>query len=603
MLLSLNCLELGQTSNEVITMCIGKYSEINGVRVNSDVLTVANFKKLLLDEKELQGLTKMDIWKVELDLKSFKDTIYTEDEIKKMGTMMEPAYVLKEYFNDDKKPKTNYIHIFIVPTETSTEVKDISDDIVKELVKPPSKLPDKTSIRNFLNQKPDVKIPLSPANFSLMHTKGNGCISEEERDTYFEKSTKKDCTGLFTKLIGRLIFPSSVGKNEDSFHGFWDDIIKNTILTLGKGVVGLETMAFDRNTNKKTSTGRNRPDLVILVRNICPFRGEEKAENSTADVSKELTDKFKEWTYGDAPYLFAYYAIGQIVTFVLLTESESKNIGSNNKRTRPEVKSETLGDFNLRELSERLRAMNLLRNICRLLPIIVNLCPARDTPDFLTLRRENGTIVELGYHVKKIFKEERSVVHLKEIYATLSQNNVRFTDKLEHCSSHSVHLEPRGLQRKPEDLNELLRALICILTCLKEMHNIKPKPILHRDVRWPNIVLHNDKFILIDFDYATFGSERKGVVKKPLKNFSETGHAPETLTSRHNKKVDIWGVGHLIDSCYIENKPKQLKEFASKCQDKKPKNRPTASNALKDIIKIFMEYFPESSWLNQVGIA
>lgn len=121
------------------------------------------------------------------------------------------------------------------------------------------------------------------------------------------------------------------------------------------------------------------------------------------------------------------------------------------------------------------------------------------------------------------------------------------------------------------------------------MHNIKPKPILHRDVRWPNIVLHNDKFILIDFDYATFGSERKGVVKKPLKNFSETGHAPETLTSRHNKKVDIWGVGHLIDSCYIENKPKQLKEFASKCQDKKPKNRPTASNALKDIINIFME--------------
>uniref|UniRef100_U9UEZ7 Uncharacterized protein n=1 Tax=Rhizophagus irregularis (strain DAOM 181602 / DAOM 197198 / MUCL 43194) TaxID=747089 RepID=U9UEZ7_RHIID len=58
----------------------------------------------------------MDIWKVELDLKSFKDTIYTEDEIKKIGTMMEPAYVLKEYFQDDKKPKPNYIHIFIVPS-------------------------------------------------------------------------------------------------------------------------------------------------------------------------------------------------------------------------------------------------------------------------------------------------------------------------------------------------------------------------------------------------------------------------------------------------------------------------------------------------------
>ena len=116
MLLSLNCLVLGRTSKDVITTYIGEYSEINGVKVNSDDLTVASFKKLLLCEEELQGLTKMDIWKVELDLKSFKDTIYTEDEIKKIGTMMEPAYVLKEYFNDDQKPKPNYIHIFIVPT-------------------------------------------------------------------------------------------------------------------------------------------------------------------------------------------------------------------------------------------------------------------------------------------------------------------------------------------------------------------------------------------------------------------------------------------------------------------------------------------------------
>jgi len=43
--------------------------------------------------------------------------------------------------------------------------------------------------------------------------------------------------------------------------------------------------------------------MVILVRNICPFRGEEKAADSDADPSKELTMKFKEWIYGDAPYL------------------------------------------------------------------------------------------------------------------------------------------------------------------------------------------------------------------------------------------------------------------------------------------------------------
>lgn len=176
---------------------------------------------------------------------------------------------------------------------------------------------------------------------------------------------------------------------------------------------------------------------------------------------------------------------------------------------------------------------------------------------------------------------------------------------MEHSSSHCVHLEPCGLQRKPENLKELLKALTCILTCLEDMHKIKSRPILHRDIRWPNIVLHYDgckKFILIDFDYATFGSEKKGNVRKALKDFSETGHAPESLIGKHNRKVDIWGIGYLIDSCNIKGIPKKLKEFASKLQNENPKNRPTASDALVEIIKIFKEYFPKSSWLNKIGI-
>jgi hypothetical protein len=62
----------------------------------------------------------------------------------------------------------------------------------------------------------------------------------------------------------------------------------------------------------------------------------------------------------------------------------------------------------------------------RILPTIVNLCPARDTPDLITLERPNGTIVELGYNVNKIFKEERSIAHLQEIYTTLYVSTNKF---------------------------------------------------------------------------------------------------------------------------------------------------------------------------------
>ncbi|CAB4426183.1 unnamed protein product [Rhizophagus irregularis] len=131
MLLSLNCLVLGRTSNDIITKYIGENSKI-----------------------ELQELATMDIWKVELDLESLKDKIYTENEIRNIGTRMESIYELKEYFNDyDKKPKPKYLHIFIVPhcsnsnkplpnrskplkthPDRSTNERKVSDHIFKDSI-------------------------------------------------------------------------------------------------------------------------------------------------------------------------------------------------------------------------------------------------------------------------------------------------------------------------------------------------------------------------------------------------------------------------------------------------------------------------------------
>ncbi|CAG8821445.1 36119_t:CDS:2, partial [Racocetra persica] len=138
-----------------------------------------------------------------------------------------------------------------------------------------------------------------------------------------------------------------------------------------------------------------------------------------------------------------------------------------NKKRKLNVCSEKIAEFDLGRLSDRIRIMNFLRNICRLLPLIANLCPPRESPEFQTIFRPSGTVIELGYTIKKKFADERRVTHLKEIYGMLSANNIRFSDKLEYASTHSVNLAPRGEQREPNDLKELLQALICTLTCLK----------------------------------------------------------------------------------------------------------------------------------------
>ncbi|EXX55909.1 crinkler (CRN) family protein [Rhizophagus irregularis DAOM 181602=DAOM 197198] len=391
----------------------------------------------------------------------------------------------------------NNIRVVVrVPVATSQPVavpsipKNITAEVIKQLVQSPGQLPNRSDLANFLNENPPVKIPLAPIHFFQFKTGDLDGITDEERDIYFIQNAEEECTSLFSKLLGQLIFPPSYGKNENSYHDLWDSIIKNTMKIFGKHNTSLPTLEFDRNTSKRTTTDHNRPDMVVIVRNICPFQGEEKSQEDAEDLSKELTKKFQ----------------GHV------------------------------------------------------LPIIVNLCLPRDFPDFETIIRSNRTVVELRYAITKKFTNEGQVTYLKEIYGMLQANNVRFSDRLEYSSKHSVHLVLHREQQEPSNLKELLQALICILTCLKSMHSIDPNLIMHRDIQWPNIIRHYDKyqrFILIDFDYTTFSPS-----SELLKEFSKNDYAHEMLIRKHNFKVDIWGIGHLVASCNISSISSDLSSFS-----------------------------------------
>ncbi|UZO25767.1 uncharacterized protein OCT59_018026 [Rhizophagus irregularis] len=307
----------------------------------------------------------------------------------------------------------NNIRVVVrVPVATSQPVavpsipKNITAEVIKQLVQSPGQLPNRSDLANFLNENPPVKIPLAPIHFFQFKTGDLDGITDEERDIYFIQNAEEECTSLFSKLLGQLIFPPSYGKNENSYHDLWDSIIKNTMKIFGKHNTSLPTLEFDRNTSKRTTTG------------------EEKSQEDAEDLSKELTKKFQ----------------GHV------------------------------------------------------LPIIVNLCLPRDFPDFETIIRSNRTVVELRYAITKKFTNEGQVTYLKEIYGMLQANNVRFSDRLEYSSKHSVHLVLHREQQEPSNLKELLQALICILTCLKSMHSIDPNLIMHRDIQWPNIIRRYDKY-------------------------------------------------------------------------------------------------------------
>ncbi|CAI2178094.1 8894_t:CDS:2 [Funneliformis geosporum] len=132
MLFSLNCLISRQTPVDIFTVPIGEFfniqNDVQNITAKFADMTVANLKDQLFctDEIKEAKITKMNIWKAEIELDSLEDKPYTEEEIKDISTIMNPGCNLDKYYdNDKKKPKKNHLHIFIVPTSTATTLTSI----------------------------------------------------------------------------------------------------------------------------------------------------------------------------------------------------------------------------------------------------------------------------------------------------------------------------------------------------------------------------------------------------------------------------------------------------------------------------------------------
>ena len=80
-------------------------------------------------------------------------------------------------------------------------------------------------------------------------------------------------------------------------------------------------------------------------------------------------------------------------------------------------------------------------------------------------------------------------------------------------------------------------AIRCVLTALNALHDAE---LVHRDVRWPNIVKVGDDWYLVDLDSA----DRIG---RPIP-YRPTDSPPEIQQgSVWGVRHDIWQVGRLLD--------------------------------------------------------
>jgi hypothetical protein len=69
-----------------------------------------------------------------------------------------------------------------------------------------------------------------------------------------------------------------------------------------------------------------------------------------------------------------------------------------------------------------------------------------------------------------------------------------------------------------------------------------PKPLFHRDICWPNIILspdHHLKWFLIDWDDAAISPTCAA------KHLDPKSHPPAVFQDNHGAEIDIWVVGKL----------------------------------------------------------
>jgi serine/threonine protein kinase len=90
-------------------------------------------------------------------------------------------------------------------------------------------------------------------------------------------------------------------------------------------------------------------------------------------------------------------------------------------------------------------------------------------------------------------------------------------------------------------LDQLTQAVLSISKAVLLMHSAG---IVHNDIRWDNVIVHNNDYILIDFDDAYILSNAEEFCPA-LSHLRPSEHAKSTFIP-HRFEVDIWAIGRLI---------------------------------------------------------
>ncbi|KAG7383149.1 hypothetical protein PHYPSEUDO_003980 [Phytophthora pseudosyringae] len=233
----------------------------------------------------------------------------------------------------------------------------------------PHQLPRLGELADFIENELPEKITLHQEIYDTWITKMTS-PSPELMAKLFKIDNLKQCVNFLFRLGSRIVY---AGDTETSFISFWDDLIRN-VLNFVLHNIGKS----DRNSSRSASTGSNRPDYLFIVDSVCVFRGEEKAPGEQIGTPRRELFENLIWSYGDAPYLFGYAAVGYEARLYAIT------------RAHDDVDAIELGVYDVKHLEGRFLLLLAILNVARLLQSVASLCPESARDEYKKLFRDLG---------------------------------------------------------------------------------------------------------------------------------------------------------------------------------------------------------------------
>ncbi|PFH47466.1 hypothetical protein AMATHDRAFT_152002, partial [Amanita thiersii Skay4041] len=453
---------------------------------------------------------------------------------------------------------------------------DVSLELLERWQTPFSSLPSLIDLQTHLNRPlaSDEKIPISNEIYTkllIQHSETQHSCLPSDLDTLFRITEEEAAFDIQLQVASAITTgpPLELG-TENSFIHLWDHNI---------GLVLLKCLGESyriRDSNKDTVTGAFRPDFGLLIDGRCIFRGEEKKPSYTGTSPREELIKKTRWVYGSAPYVIGYYAVGTEITLVTVEHDPSQRHDG-----------VSVWDILTTNLSTRRGRINNIRKMIRLVPVICSLAKMISKgvdADMLPMPRDDGKSIEFFKAMTRknySLKDTNRVIHLQNIYKLLAQKQVPNVDRLRKANVVDecyVELVPRGNDEGPRSVDDVKRAVTCVLEALEVLHT-KPK-IFHRDIRWLNVMQSREdptRWFLIDWEDAT----QEPTEAAP--HLRSGTHAPQVFANGHGAEVDIWGVGRLITTAGIRSMPKDLISLGERMMDGSIKSATQALEELKNL--------------------